>query len=311
MKKPPAIAACLFGFIAAGTVLTARAAADAAPAQPNACSVVTASKGEGKFTGQISGVNNSMIEVISGNETAVVHYDAGGVQVCEGGIAAPVNRLVQGASVTVYGPMERKGNGFEISATKIVMAGPRAAAGMGNAPVAETQGGMRPINNPALTNGGVKQSGITATDDWNSGAASGGGAAGGSAQMGAAQGRQNSSNSVRIVCNGLQFSVGTKTAPTGMGEGRASTSGVTCRTPVDQTAVQLMQEAMTGRRLASVALSGPNQLDVSLSDAEVSNILFTWDNANEIVEITFSAQRIDVVHQGSGTRATLGMGAVR
>jgi len=297
----------------------ANAGARAVPArQQNECAAVNPNKGEGKFTGQITGVNNSLIQIASGNETAVVHYDAGGVQVCEGGVAAPTNRLQPGASITVYGPMKRKGKGLEMTATKIVIAGPPPGLKMGNASAAD-QGGMRPINssvaNSAVAYGGAK-TGTAATDAWqNPGPATteGSGGANSVASSGGAgtpQGKQNS-NAARIDCLALKFSASSQRSATGMAAGRTSISGVTCKMSVNQMAMELMQDALTARRLPSVMLSFQNELEVSLSDAEVSEVLFTWENGVEVVEATFSAQRIEVTHRPSGTHASLGEGAIR
>lgn len=301
MRKAPAAILSLLVFAPAFTAVPAKAASSAMPPpQQSNCAMVSAAKGEGKFTGQISGANNSLIEVTSGNETAVVHYDAGGVQVCEGGVPAPTNRLVQGASVTVFGPMKRKGKGFEMTATKIIVAGPPAGL-MGNTATAN-QGGMRPINNPAVNsavaNGGVRMAGNPpATDDWAGGGAAGSGAGGGS------QGNQNS-NAMRIACNALKFSATAERMGIGQAAGRTSVSGITCRLPVDQVAMQLLQDALTARRLPSVTLSCQNELDASLTNAEISEVAFSGENGAEVVEATFSAQRVEVLHRPSGSKAS-------
>jgi hypothetical protein len=105
-------------FLAAAVMTTAAASAQVSCANENL------GKGEGKFTGQISGgPNGSLIEVTSGNETALVHYSNSSVLVCEGGQPAPVNRLVTGATVVVYGPMKKKGKVTDITALKILVAG--------------------------------------------------------------------------------------------------------------------------------------------------------------------------------------------
>lgn len=302
MTKLGAAAVCVLGFASVLMTPAVEAGARALPAkQQNECAVINTIKGEGKFTGQISGVNNSLIEVTSGSETAVVRYDPGGVQVCEGGVAAPTNRLVQGASVTVYGPMKRKGKGFEMTASKIVIAGPPAGLTIGNTSMAN-QGGLRPVNssvaNSAVAYGGVRMaSNSPATDDWE------GSGAGGTASGGSAQGNQNP-NAVRIACTALKFTASAERAGTGQGIGRTSVSGITCRMPVDQVGMQLLQDALTSRRMSGVVLSFQNELEASLTNAEVSGVTFTDENGAEVVEATFSAQRVDVTHRPSGSKAS-------
>ena len=301
MTKLGAATVCVLGFASMLMIPVAEAGGHSLPPkQQNECSVINGSKGEGKFTGQISGANNSLIEVTSGSETAVVHYNEGGVQVCEGGIAAPTNRLVQGASVTVFGPMKRKGKGFEMTATKIVIAGPPAGTTFGNVSMA-SQGSVRPINgsvaNSAVENGGVRlASNGGATDAWNSGAA-------GNAPSGGAQGNQNP-NGMRIACTALKFTASAERAGTGKGIGRTSVSGITCRMPVDQVGMQLLQDALSDRRMSSVVLSLQNELEASLTNAETSDVTFTEENGTEVVEATFTAQRVEVTHRPSGSKAS-------
>jgi type VI protein secretion system component Hcp len=307
MRKTRAGIVCLLACAAAFTARPAKAGSNAVPAAAQAqCAAFGPAKGEGKFTGQISSVTNGgAMEVISGNQSLQVHYN-NSVEVCEAGRPASVNALARGANVVVYGPMTRNGNVLEMTATKILITGLPQVGMRGNEPInasnaGATPAGARPINNSnvAMTNGS-QGSGTTARDDWNSGAGAGG-ATGGQA-TGGAQGNQNSSNATRIACSGLQFTVGSSRSASRMGAGRTSISGVICKMAVDQLAVQLMQDAMTAKRLQSLTLSCQNELEVSLTDAEVSQVEFTWDNAAEIAEVTFAAQKVEVVHPGSGTR---------
>lgn len=304
MTKLGVAAACVLGFASTLMIPVAEAGAGAhslPPKQQNECAVANAGKGDGKFTGQISGVNNSLIEVTSGSETAVVHYNEGGVQVCEGGIAAPTNRLVQGASVTVFGPMKRKGKGFEMTAAKIVIAGSPAGVAMGNVSMA-SQGSVRPINNPvansAVENGGVRMVNTRpATDDWTSSGP------GGSASSGDSRGNQNP-NAARIACTALKFTASAEHAGTGQGIGRTTVTGITCRMPVDQVGMQLLQDALTARHISGVVLSLQNELEASLTNADVSGVTFTEENGTEVVEATFAAQRVEVTHRPSGSKAS-------
>ena len=121
-----------------------------------------------------------------------------------------------------------------------------------------------------------------------------------------AQSKAGSSNlSSTIACNALEFSISVRDAATGRPMGRASTSPITCRKPADQAAVQLTEEAVTGRRIPNVTLSWQNQILIKLADAEVTSVQFKADNGAKIVEITFASQKIEIEHSGSGTRVVL------
>ena len=72
--------------------------------------------------------------------------------------------------------------------------------------------------------------------------------------------------------------------------GRASTSPIVCRKAADQVAVQLIEEAATARRIASLTLSWQNQIAVKLTEAEVTGVQFKVENGVELVEVTFACQ---------------------
>lgn len=335
------VSATILSLLALATVLAARpakAAWSAFPAPPQAqCAAGNPARGEGKFNGQISGgpnggPNSSSIEVTSGNESVLVHY-TNTVQVCRGGEPAPVSALTHGASVVVYGPMQRIGKIEEMNATRILLAGQPQRGMRGSEPVTgsnieRTRGGAAPANNP---NSGMNQNGADPINDPNSGRTQGGGqstsgndnynsgpARGGSDPV---YGNQNNGmsqvstsdpvgssrgdrpqNSGGISCTSLQFSMNApRDEHAGMGRGRSSVSGITCKMPVDKLALQLSQDALTGRRLGNVKLNLQNQLEVSLTNAEISSVQFTSDNDTPVVEITFAYQKAEVVHSPSGT----------
>jgi hypothetical protein len=120
------------------------------PAQSE-CTTPNAVKGEGKFTGQISTVpDGSSMEVMSGDQTVLVHY-SNSVTVCQGGMPASLDALTRGANVSVSGPMRRNGKNLEINATRIFVAAPvrtdrSKEAALPNARQAQP---ARPITEPA------------------------------------------------------------------------------------------------------------------------------------------------------------------
>lgn len=124
MRKVPAAVLFVLTFVTVFAALPANAAPKALPAAAQAdCAAVNPSKGEDKFTGQISGgPTGSLIEVTYGDETVLVRY-ANSVPVCEGGQPSAANALAQGENVVVYGPMKHKGKTLEIVASKILIAG--------------------------------------------------------------------------------------------------------------------------------------------------------------------------------------------
>jgi len=270
------VTACAAIFLAG----PARAAAAVQASAQGECAAANAAKGEGKFTGQIAGTPTpSGFEVVAGKQSATVNY-SNGVLVCEDGQLGSTSALVSGASVVVYGPMKGQGDRFELSATKILVAGRlranlRAAApglttpsaGSGATPVGEQ-------SRDSMTVGGQNRPG-------------------------------SSSLPGTIACSVLEFSVNTRDTASGRPMGRASTSPIVCRKPADQVAVQLMEEAMTGRRIANITLN-QNQVVIKLADAEVTSVQFKADNnGGQIVEVTFAYQKAEIEHQASGTRVVL------
>ena len=66
-------------------------------------------------------------------------------------------------------------------------------------------------------------------------------------------------------------------------------------------ALQLAQDAMERRNLSLVTLNWQSQLEVPLKNAEIMSVQFRSDNGTEIVEITYSCHKAEVVHLPSGT----------
>lgn len=98
------------------------------------CSAGNAAKGEGKFTGQISSQpDGSSMQVTYSTQTVLVRYDSS-TTVCQGGQPASTDALVQGASVSAFGPMRRNGGNIEIDANRIFVAGPPRATTFGRQP---------------------------------------------------------------------------------------------------------------------------------------------------------------------------------
>jgi type VI protein secretion system component Hcp len=341
MRKVPAALLSLLIFAPVLAARPAKPASSAPPTPQAQCAAGNPARGEGKFNGQISGgpnggPNASSIEVTSGNESVLVHY-TNTVQVCRGGEPAPVSFLTHGANVVVYGPMQRIGKIEEMNATKIFIAGQPQRGTRGSGPVTgsnidsnidRTRGGSAPANNP---NSGLGQSGADPINDPNSGRTQGGAQStggndnynSGTGQDGSDPGYGNQNNgrsqvstsdpvgssrggrpqnSGGISCTSLQFSMNApRDEHAGMGVGRPSVSGITCKMPVGQLALQLAHDALTGRRLGNVTLNLQNKLEVSLTNAEISSVQFTSDNDTPIVEVTFAYQKAEVVHLPSGT----------
>jgi type VI protein secretion system component Hcp len=90
-----------------------------------------------------------------------------------------------------------------------------------------------------------------------------------------------------------------------VGIGRSSVSSITCKKAVDQSSMQVVQDAVTGRRLATVRLTSQNQLEVQLENAEITTIQFTTENGSQVVEISFSSQKAEISHPSSGTKISL------
>jgi type VI protein secretion system component Hcp len=287
----------------------ARAASSALPAAAQAeCSNVNVGKNEGKFTGQITGgPTGTLIQVTSGDQSVTVIYN-GSVLVCEGGQPTSVQALTPGATVVAYGRMEKKGKSFKMTATKILVAG---------SPVV----GQRTYESGDVLAPGISNSsGVTARDDWNSGAsgASNSGNSGASQGSGSAAGQDNwqggptgesqdggrGQSSSTLSCSALLFSITMRDNATGLASGHASTSGITCRMPVDQQAMQLAQDSLNGRRMSSLRLTCQNELEATLSNAEISEVQFTSEGNSPVVNVTFVAQRVELTHTPSGARIT-------
>ena len=244
------------------------------PEPPQApCAAVNLKGNDTKFTGQISsGPNGSLFEVSSGNESVLVRY-ASSVPVCVAGHAGSVSALSMGETVVVYGQSKRKGKVTEMDAVSIVVAGNSQA-------VANTSESRGP---------GMAQSGYTASGSQVANAGSG----------------ETPKTGAAISCNAILFTVNSAADPSGhTGLGRGSSGGITCKRSVDQLAVQLSQDALTRHRIPNVTLSWQNQLDVALSNPEITSVQFTSDNGNQSVEITYSYQRADVTYVPTGTRVT-------
>lgn len=109
------VVALLFTLLFLATAVRTLAQAD--------CTALNTVRGEGKFTGQISAEpDGSSMQVSYGGQTVLVHY-TGSVTVCQGGQPASLSALTRGASVSVFGPMRRSGQGMEIDAARIFVAG--------------------------------------------------------------------------------------------------------------------------------------------------------------------------------------------
>ena len=266
--------------------LSARLAGAASPLVASAqaeCALVNAARGEGKFTGQISGTPEAnTFEVVAGKQSASICYGSA-VSVCENGHPGPTSALVAGATVLVFGPMRSQGGDrYELAATRILVTGaPRAN------PRFAPSGSTAPGPGAATMPGGEQ-----------------------SRKESLAAGAQNRPGSRdlpgTIACSALEFSVSARDAVTGKATGRASsTSPIVCRKAADQLAVELIEEAATARRIANLTLSWQNQIAVKLTEAEVTGVQFKVENGAEIVELTFAYQKVELEHTPSGTHVAL------
>jgi len=318
------VSAAILSLLACAACAPTRAASSALPAPAQSeCAAGNASKGEGKFTGQISGgPTGTMIEVTSGKDSLVVVYNDS-VLICEGGQLASARALALGATVVAYGRFEKKGKSPQMIATKILVAG-APESGLRN-------GSPMGVNDEAVARGGSDNSGAGspqpsgssgARDDWNSGASGSSnsqssGASQGSGSVagqddwqsqsdstGGVRGRSNGQNSTTISCGALLFSITSHEDPSGKMRGRPSTSGITCRMPVGQQAMQLTQDALDGRHTSAVKLDSQNQLEAMLNDVEISSVQFTTDGGSQVVDVTFIAQKVEITHLPSGARIT-------
>jgi hypothetical protein len=124
---------------------------------------------------------------------------------------------------------------------------------------------------------------------------------GGQVNRGGVQNVQSNS----ISCNSLLFTVSSPTdAATGRAGGRTNISAVTCVRLVDQIAVESVENATT-HKLLNVTLTWSNQITAALSNAEVSSVQFTTMNNQEVAEIAFNFQRMELTHGPSNTHVLI------
>jgi len=256
----------VFALLTYFPAMAAHAAATPSPAEPQTgCAAVQLNGKDAKFTGQISsGPNGSLMEVSSGNETVLVHYMPS-VAVCQGGQPASMSSLAVGSSVVVYGLEKRKGKVPEIDAVQIVVAG-------------NPQGGMR--GEPVM---GMNDQQMARGDS-----------------MG--QGTKGNGQTAGISCDALTFVIKAGSEHVGkMGE-RPALSELTCIAVVNQSTMQLAQDAMTGRHMPSVTLTSKNQTEVVLQNPEVTNYQFNYENGVQVIHVTFSYQRGEFTYLGTGVK---------
>jgi type VI protein secretion system component Hcp len=121
---------------------------------------------------------------------------------------------------------------------------------------------------------------------------------GGQANRGAVQNIQGNT----IPCNSLLFSVSSPTnSATGQASGKTNITALTCVRLVDQIAVENVENAST-HKLVNVTLTWSNQITAVLTNAEVSSVQFTTINNQEVAEIAFNFQRMELTHTPSNTR---------
>jgi len=295
MRGIPAAILCALALAPVFAASPARAASGSVPAAAQSpCAVVGPSRGEGKFTGQIAGEpTGATIEVTSGDQSAVVHYNDA-VQVCQGGEPAAASALTRGESVVVYGPMKRNGNVLEMTAARILIAGLPQPSNRASEPVntrdagasisasnggqAVPTGGMQNRTNSQPSNGSK-----AATDDWSA--------------QGNSQGGSKTQSPGAIACNALLFTVSSPhDSATGQAAGRTSVSGITCKRSVDSQSMQFTQDALTNRALSTLTLSWEGQLEVTLSDAAVSSVQFMSDSGAQVVDVTFAYRKVEIAH---------------
>jgi type VI protein secretion system component Hcp len=255
-----------------------------------ACASVETGKGEGKFTGQIYSAAAGSFQVAAGKETATVSYN-NTLLVCENGQISTTGALLPGASVEVIGPMSKRGNTIVFTATKVLVSG--AAPAPANPPQGQdnfNQGGVNGSNTRGSSPGSGTYSGQG--DD--------------SIKGGIIKGNTLGNGGNAITCNSLQFEVGGTSGSGAIGAGahRTTVTPITCRRTVDQETMEFLQDATTGKRLASVTLSWQGTLTVTLTNADISSVTFAYDTTGQIVEIAFASERAEIVHSPSGTKVT-------
>ncbi len=233
-----------------------------------ACASTETGKGENKFTGQIYSAAAGSFQVSSGKETAAVSYN-NSLLVCENGQIATTGDLLPGATVEVIGPMIKKGNSYVVTATKTFISG------------------AAPASAPTATQGSA---GTSLSQNSISGSVN----------------KVNAQSNNAIVCNSLQFEVGTSatSAATGAGARRVTVPVITCRRTVDQESMELLEDAATNKRLAGVTLNWQGVLVATLSNADVSSVTFTSDGSGQVVEISFASEKAEIAQSPSGVRVT-------
>jgi hypothetical protein len=102
-----------------------------------------------------------------------------------------------------------------------------------------------------------------------------------------------------ISCNSLLFTVSSPTSAGGAA-GRPNISALTCVRGVDQVAVEDVENATTHKAL-NVTLTWSNQITAVLTNAEVSSVQFTTINNQEVAEIAYNFQRMELSHTPSNT----------
>jgi len=254
----------LFATIFAGRPAQAASAKQAAG--EGECVSIKASMGEAKFSGQISATPAAdTFEVTAGKDSAVVNY-SGSVLMCQGGQPASASALVAGAAVVVYGPVKREGNVFRMTATKIVVAGPPQGSPRTSVP-SDAMAGADSFGRPA----GEEK-------------------------------RQNAPGA--ISCNSIEFGVSVKDIATSRASGRSPATGITCRMPLNQVAMGLTEDALSGRRMGDVTLNSQNQLVATLTNAGLASVVFTAAGGAQVVDVTFEYERAEIQHLPSGMRVT-------
>jgi hypothetical protein len=128
----------------------------------------------------------------------------------------------------------------------------------------------------------------------------------GQSSIGGSVNKVNPQNTSAIVCNSLQFEVGTSAASgaTGAGARRVTVPVITCRRTVDQESMELLEDAATNKRLAGVTLNWQGVLVATLSNADVSSVTFTSDGSGQVVEISFASEKAEISQSPSGVRVT-------
>jgi len=241
-------------------------AAPAKQAGEGDCGSIKTAMGEAKFSGQISTTPVAdTFEVTAGKESAAVTY-GDSVLICQSGQPASPRALVAGASVVVYGPVKREGNVFRMEATKIVIAGLPQGIPRASAP-GDAMTGLS-----STSRAGIEQKGLQVPG--------------------------------AISCNSLEFGVSVKDVATSRASGRSPVTGITCRMPANQTAMELTENALSGKRMGDVTLNSQNLLVATLTNAGLASVVFTAEGGAQVVDVTFDYERAEVEHVPSGMRVT-------